>query len=107
MVCFPSCCVAKIPPVLGQKTKLFIVVKWVLSALFQCIIIVYRGHVEYDKNNDITCQKVTTTAPWSHRGSLEHNIEPSHVEKVICTDMIVVYIAVNIYLWCFCSKSCF
>ena len=37
------------------------------------------GHVNYDKNNDITSPKVNPTAPWNHQGSLEHNLEPTYV----------------------------
>ena len=35
-------------------------------------------HVDYDKNNDIMHAKVNTAAAWSHRGPLEHNIEPDY-----------------------------
>ena len=38
---------------------------------------VYSSHIEDDKNNDITSPKVNTAASWSHRGSLEHNLEPA------------------------------
>ena len=38
--------------------------------------LVYLGYVEFDKNNDITSLQVNTTAPWSHTGPLDHNLEP-------------------------------
>ena len=34
-------------------------------------------------HNDITSAKVNTAAPWSHRGPLEHNLEPDLVIKII------------------------
>ena len=39
---------------------------------------VYSGHVEYDKNNDTMSATVNTAGPWSHGGSLEHNLEPGY-----------------------------
>ena len=41
--------------------------------------LVYSGHVEYDKDNDTMSPKVNTAAPWSHGGSLEHNVEPDQL----------------------------
>ena len=41
--------------------------------------LVYSSHVEYDKKYDIS-PKVNTAAPWSHRGPLEHNCEPDHLQ---------------------------
>ena len=31
------------------------------------------------KNNDIASPKSNTAAPWSHRGTLEHNLEPDNI----------------------------
>ena len=39
---------------------------------------------EYDKNYDITSSKVNTDAPWSHRGPMEHNLEPGDHQFYIC-----------------------
>ena len=41
--------------------------------------ILYSGHAEYHENNDIPSPKVKTTAPWSHRGPLKHNLHPDNV----------------------------
>ena len=38
--------------------------------------LVYSSHADYDKDNDITNPKANTSAPWSHRSPLEHNLEP-------------------------------
>ena len=32
-------------------------------------------------HNDIMSGKVNTTAPWSHRGHLKHNLEPDQCHK--------------------------
>ena len=39
-------------------------------------ILLYRGYVEYDKNNDIKSPKVNTAVPWRHSGTVENNLEP-------------------------------
>ena len=70
------------------------------------LTLVYSGHVENDKNNDITSSKVNTTAPWSHRGPLKHNLEPdntitsgklSHTTCFYCSDKSLLYAHVDLY----------
>ena len=51
--------------------------------IYRHTAIVYSGHVEYDKNNDITSLKVNATAPWSCRGPSEHNLEPDDCKMLL------------------------
>ena len=41
-------------------------------------------------NNDITCPKVSTTAPWNYRGPLELDLEPDHCFVLSCGYPIVL-----------------
>ena len=54
--------------------------------------LVYRGHVEYDTNNDVMSKKVNTAASWSHIGSLEHILEPVYTRHKSIGIRLVIHL---------------